>query len=290
MKNRRSIQSYFFSSSDENDRSENEKIFTFSIRYFGSIHHLIIINQLTYGRRRQTVRIMASTTSFTTEKRGHFYCGFCCDVRRAVIIINIITSISSVLMLLVSFLGIGIFQISDALIKSINETSYNATTTGTWNFTMNDDELNNNNNFTAFNATDASNLYNQLKEPAISSFFSMIFWSLISLILYIVIINGAIQYNWYTVSIGLIWSFVHYSMSLYQTSFDFFTFLQFILYVYPHYFLIVEIRNGTMSNENYRIREEYSCCCMTPRTNHYVQVIPSSHEQTTMWKSEMEMI
>lgn len=169
-------------------------------------------------------------------KRGTKCCGCCCDFRRAVIILDIVL-MALALMRLISLAFSGILVVVQ--------------TEG-----IDDDEV--------LDLIDASILINGIINGV--GLFSLTFP-----------LYGAMKFNVPLISVGIAWFLAAFvagvivdAMFLKEVGVAF-PFLAWIVqgamalcFTYPHVGLIVEIKTGIMSQETYP-REEYSCCCVSPR-------------------------
>lgn len=164
------------------------------------------------------------------KKRGHIFCGCCCDVRRATIVINIISIICLLLNLVI------------VVCVSISERS---TTTGDDEVDMmmigDDDEHDD----TLEAVVDSMPL-----AVWVITFLLGVFWRALA-------IDGAMTFTLWKVSAGL---FVYGTAAL--TSLLLLDPINLVIncfFAYPHYHLYLEIRTRLMSRHNYR-NEEYCCC------------------------------
>ena len=72
-------------------------------------------------------------------------------------------------------------------------------------------------------------------------------------------IYGAMKYNWVCVAVSLAYYAVYLLMSFLALSLG--NLLLCGFFAYPHVYLIKEIREGVMSEQNYP-QEKQSCCCV----------------------------
>jgi hypothetical protein len=155
-------------------------------------------------------------------KRGHKFCGGCCDVRRAVIIVNMIVG------------GLMLWGMITTLALKANVDAVTAT--------MDDD-------------TQIAKL-NAFRDASILPL--AIAWS-ITLAACVLGIMGAIQYNVYMVGAAALKFCVDIVFAL--ISFNIFGVAISAFFLYPHVFFIKEVREGIMSKVNYD-NERQSCCCV----------------------------
>lgn len=161
----------------------------------------------------------------TIPKQGHKCCGFCCDVRRAVIIVNIV---SIVLQVFIMFA----LPASASYIKN------------------NPDE---------FDTDDK-----QKEQLDNINWGSVLGIGFMFIVVYLVGIIGAIRYNVCMIGFAGLSYFINMILAFVFGSIPS-SFIQALvpaLFLYPHIVLIQEIRTGLMTPESYRVSEEYSCCCV----------------------------
>jgi hypothetical protein len=152
-------------------------------------------------------------------KQGHKCCGSCCDVRRAVIAVNVL----NVLVLLLGIIVMIAFQMAAS--------------------TMDYDDDNTQTTMDAF-----ANLALGL----------LIAICLVPTVFSAVGIAGALLYNkWMAGSAG---AFYCLSMIYNVFQLNIFGLVLMGLFAYPHYFLVKEINQGIMTEQNYP-NERFSCCC-----------------------------
>lgn len=159
---------------------------------------------------------------FPSNKEGHKCCSCCCDVRRAVIIVNAIQLGSLIYVMIVAAF---VFKNADAIAENIS-----------------DDQ--------------AKEVFMNMKPVGI--FFYIVFF--ISMSFSCVGIYGAIIYNKYLVAgagashvITLIINCMTINIGGAIAS---------AFFLYPHVFLYNEIQSGVMSPKTYASKEEHSCCCV----------------------------
>jgi hypothetical protein len=156
-------------------------------------------------------------------KKGHICCGYCCDVRRAVIILNLLNILLSVLWLALFTAGYDIIE----------------------NSALNPD------------ADDAIK-----EEAALLKTLPMgllIFLGLLQICCYAVGIMGAIHFDRRMLKVAIGW----YAMSLFANlvQFQVLSAIATLLFIYPLYYLDKEIKENIMTPENYP-NEVQSCCCI----------------------------
>jgi len=167
-----------------------------------------------------------------TTKQGHKCCGGCCDVRRAVIIVNIIEACFAFL----GMLGLlAMNNMTTSLYSSADQ--------------YDDDEV-----------AAAMAEY----EEAMATFGSIPIGAILAIQAVRVVgalagIVGAIKYNFYLVGAAGIMYCVSCATSIVALNLGGAIMAGF--FAYPHYFLVQEIRKGIMSEENYH-NERQSCCCV----------------------------
>lgn len=155
------------------------------------------------------------------QKQGHKCCGGCCDVRRAVIVVNLV--------------NIGILGMTALSLLAQKNVANNAET-------VDDDEV-----------QEVMDLYASMKLGPIVAVMA------VQIVISAVGVAGAFLFNYLMVGVtaiayclGIVSSLVALSPgSLLYNGF----------FLYPHIFLIKEIRSGVMTKENYPA-EKQSCCCV----------------------------
>jgi hypothetical protein len=216
-------------------------------------------------------------SSSTGEKQGHIFCGFCCDVRRAVIVLNIIGMVVTFCSILFSLLGLTLVDIADDIVHNVNISDISNATT--FNDDLFWDNSTNTSMFESANMTEIVEGFDSVKDPVTSIFKIVVVVMIIGFGVHLITFLGAIHYNYYFVSVGVIWSLLNYFI-VPGSGLILLTF-----YLYPHIMFILEIRTGIMSEYTYGVREEHSCCCVTPRYLQYDTVAP-----TTTKAREFEMV
>jgi len=178
------------------------------------------------GKNPQVVQnSVRNSVDLSGPKRGHSFCGCCCDVRRATIAINIVAIIFSIIVI-ISFIR-AIVAISTSLDDDINEQS----------------------------------LESALTAVIVNTILSILF-SIAALIGAIkfnawLVLSNAI---WLVLSF-----IVSTSVNVYGILAAIFYFFIVSFFIYPHVMLFYELKvSKTMSKPIYP-REEQSCCCVDPR-------------------------
>lgn len=193
------------------------------------------------------------------RKVGSLYFGFCCDMRRAVIILNSVCYTMLVFYLVDTIqylLGARSNLEADATSSNLNQANDNDV--------HNDDYTSNSNSFDQ-NDNDERLFSNMTLVRIILS-------SLLPLIVCLLGAIGAWWYNPYMVSVAGImytyWSIVDFFGIFRSTGISnqlghagSFAINLFVL-AYPHYFYILEYQKGIMVPENYEHNVKHSCCCI----------------------------
>mmetsp|Transcript_7748 Transcript_7748/g.12827 ORF Transcript_7748/g.12827 Transcript_7748/m.12827 type:complete len:190 (+) Transcript_7748:93-662(+) len=168
------------------------------------------------------IAIPAGGNNTSNAKQGHKCCGGCCDTKRAVIVVNII-NIGVILMAVFSILATrSMSQQTDAV--------------------YDDDEV---------QAALAA-----FSEAPIGIFLAV---SGVKACISLAGIMGAIKYN--VVLTGIAAAAFCFDAVVALIAFNVVGVVYAALFAYPHFFFIKEVRNGTMSVENYP-NEVHSCCCV----------------------------
>jgi hypothetical protein len=157
------------------------------------------------------------------HRTGHSFCGCCCDMRRAVTIINIMNAILALIFIVLY--GIGS---SDKAIENAQE------------FYDDDSVLNN----------------LELAQDTRGIMFGLLLTCWIGVLLGI---RGAQTYTIWMVWIASIVYCCVVTVSIMVRSLP--VAIVAAIYVYPHFVLIHELQRGTMSAERY-VLEQHSCCCV----------------------------
>jgi hypothetical protein len=156
------------------------------------------------------------------QKQGHKCCGGCCDVRRAVIIVNIV----SVFLLASGLLGV----LAARNVVNDSEQVYE------------DDEV--------------AAAIEEFKQLPIGWFLTI---QVIKILCAAAGIFGAIHYNVYLTGAAALSYCADVVFSLIGLHIP--GLILGACFAYPHFFFIKEVRSGIMSKENYP-NEEMSCCCV----------------------------
>lgn len=170
--------------------------------------------------------VVINKISTEKTKRGHICCKKCCDVRRAVIILNLI-NIAFIIGCILSLYGL----------KYI------------WN---NPEEYS--------NETDDQSFQTTLDTIEKIPYHWIMFVSIIHIGISWIGIVGAFNYKVYMIGFAALMYIFDVVLSICQWKF----LAAFIaaLFAYPHLYLMQEIKHGIMSQESYKSNEEYSCCCV----------------------------
>jgi hypothetical protein len=155
-----------------------------------------------------------------STKQGHKCCGFCCDTRRAVIIVDIVN-------LVLLLIGMIIVVVAH---NNVNPDDYNDDNTKTQ--------------------------VEKFQDMPLGGFLA---YAIVFMLLCVAGIVGANKYNVYLVGIAAVAYCVSFIFSIIQL--NYLGMIVAILFVYPHFVFIAEVRKGIMSDENYH-NEEMSCCCV----------------------------
>ncbi len=189
------------------------------------------MNSIAKGIPHMSLDIDEGVTSAPFRpKQGHSCCGGCCDVRRAVVVLCILSIVGNFIVLISS---------------DVMKTFVNGTATS---FSFDDDSL------------------NQAKDQTVESANSGINQVMIILSIAIICASssmvGAIIFNKYLVLVNAIYLTVSILVSIFTTPSRAILVVN-GLWLYPHIFLLIYIHNGIMSKENYPF-EAQSCCCISP--------------------------
>mmetsp|Transcript_29081 Transcript_29081/g.61877 ORF Transcript_29081/g.61877 Transcript_29081/m.61877 type:complete len:184 (+) Transcript_29081:59-610(+) len=182
------------------------------------------MDNIAKGIPHTSLQVIASATPFST-KQGHSCCGGCCDTRRAVIILSIVSIIGKL---------IGLIFV-DSAGRFMNGAANS--------FSFDDDSLNQAKDQATNNTSSAFNVVMLLQS--------------IGILTAGVSIVGAFIFNKYLVSVNA----AYLILTMFQAGL--FSVVANGLYLYPHVLLILYIHNGIMSKENY-VYERQSCCCVSP--------------------------
>ncbi|KAL7570181.1 hypothetical protein ACA910_020017 [Epithemia clementina (nom. ined.)] len=155
-----------------------------------------------------------------SAKQGRKCCGCCCDMRRAVIVVNIVNLCST---------GLELLGLITAAIGGTDD----------WN------------------------------DDAVPAEFRTVSKTTLGLAFLIVIILatacsavgliGARKYDKSMVGVGAGWYCVSAALSLISLNVSGLVYN--VCFAYPHFYLMKEIKEGIMTEENYPV-EKYSCCCV----------------------------
>jgi hypothetical protein len=163
------------------------------------------------------------------ERKTDLCCGFCCDVLRASIIVNIISLVGVAIWLLLVWWGLAVIN------------SYDMTT-------VEDDQL----------FEELNELENYVITTEVILYISVM---CLSVIFALVGIIGASKFNKYLVLATGVWYIID---CIYFLSVGWFGHAFGVAaYSYPHIALYLALRSGTISRQNY-MRERYCCCDSEP--------------------------
>jgi hypothetical protein len=162
------------------------------------------------------------SSNYQNYKRGHLCCGGCCDMRRAVVVVNIVQAA----LLLLGIMGAISFAKSSA--EGSDE--------------IDDDE---------FKAA-----YEEFSRLPVGGFIAI---QSLKIICCILGIFGALHYNLYMTGIAAAAFCFDFVRAM--VGFNIFGLIFSGFFAYPHFFFIKEVREGIMSKENYN-NERMSCCCV----------------------------
>ena len=166
------------------------------------------------------------------ERRGHSCCGCCCDMRRAVIIVNIIN-------IILAFIGLIGFSV---LVADTN----------------NSEVVSDGENSTTFVGIDDD--YTLGEYEIVKGFAPLvIILVLLSIVGFALGIVGAMRYKVWMILVAIVVYCISAFMEL--LSLNLVGFAVTALYAYPHFVLVSEIRRGIMTKETYHM-EQQSCCCV----------------------------
>jgi hypothetical protein len=155
-------------------------------------------------------------------KQGHRCCGGCCDVRRAVIIVNIVGLATNGLMLIFFLAGASFLnQMASAL---------------------DDDQA-------------VSDAHSTLDFGAVG----IVTYSIVHMAAQGIGIYGAIHYNQLMVGLCFVFYVISFIVSGVQVSIVGLVINGF--FGYPHFYFLKEVRSGILSEETYPT-EKQSCCCV----------------------------
>lgn len=176
---------------------------------------------------------IAATSTAPETKQGHVCCFFCCDMRRAVVIVNIL-NIFNVLFWLLIMMGF------DSIIKQTEEEQYQEflqiekSLAGLLVFSVIGWIL-------SFGAIYGAFKY-KIVPVALQALFTAIYFLGSNILLHKAAQSHAqLSHSWYNWLFSLVIN---------------------LLFVYPHLMLLTELRSGIMTPETYSSREKASCCCV----------------------------
>eukprot|EP00579_Thalassiosira_antarctica_P000207 CAMPEP_0201866708 /NCGR_PEP_ID=MMETSP0902-20130614/1187_1 /ASSEMBLY_ACC=CAM_ASM_000551 /TAXON_ID=420261 /ORGANISM="Thalassiosira antarctica, Strain CCMP982" /LENGTH=223 /DNA_ID=CAMNT_0048391729 /DNA_START=98 /DNA_END=769 /DNA_ORIENTATION=+ len=182
----------------------------------------------------------------TGPKMGHKCCGGCCDMRRAVIICDIILLVGGVLSL--CFEGIG---------------AYGASAVANMSF---DDDA-----FASFGDDATADIFQggldgsqALMKQAEDLLLGLMVITSITLATTGASIWGAINYNYWPVAANTICLGVRAILPFLMGAPSIMGAAITALWIYPHVVFCLEVRSGVLCRETYG-REQFSCCCIAER-------------------------
>jgi len=200
-------------------------------------HNAAVVEEGRAGRRIGNADAVQVAQVTSTKKVGHVCCGFCCDVRRAVIIINLLAAILAIIGVILFATAVGIYGNFDDEDIEINSNATEVTEDLDWEY--------------GEWAKDAP-----LREIGLGVGIS---WAAIAILFYFIGLIGAIKYSACLVLLSclfyaaaIIWAILF---------FDVISAVINLLFLYPHIVLYSEIKKGIMAPETYKVRERHSCCC-----------------------------
>lgn len=173
-----------------------------------------------YGNNEGATNYILSSA---TKKRGHKFFGCWCDMRRAVIIVNVLS------------ICIASSELSWAILIAkprLYSTTY-----------YDDDTKENEYKY-----------YPEEHNPGLVAVLSVVLFANLCGI------SGALSYNAWLVGLSLTAHATRFLFDIVEYNRYSYLMLLSVLFVYPHVPFIMELKKGTMSEENYS-NEEYSCCC-----------------------------
>lgn len=162
-------------------------------------------------------------------RQGHKCCGGCCDMRRAVIIVNIVSC------LVTAFLAADFAWIA----KEIDNGDISDTSIGN----IDDDGM---------KELGGSNLVRSIEKFLVVVLLCKLPFSAAG-------IYGAITFKVWPVALSLSLFAIEFMSSLLLQ--DVFLLVLSVSFAYPHIYFIREVKQGIMSEENYPT-EKHSCCCV----------------------------
>jgi hypothetical protein len=160
------------------------------------------------------------------RKQGHKCCGGCCDMRRAVIIVNTI----NIVLIVIGTIMLIIAHNSNVHLEKI----------------YNDDEV-------------KSQVETAMAAVQKMPLGALIAFEILQIVVYAAGIVGALRYNIYLVGVSM--AGYCFAIAVNLMTLNIFGLICPAFFAYPHLFFIQEVRKGIMSKENY-YNEEMSCCCV----------------------------
>lgn len=173
-----------------------------------------------------------SLSFYSRPKLGHVFCGFCCDVRRATIVVNFIAIVC-----VSHFMAVIAFIRSDAFKNLIP-----------------DDEV--------------REILDDMPPPPSDA----ITYAVVGICCAVSALVGALMFSFSLVLINVVWMMYGvFSIVFFQKDqempipdFNFAMILIRSFIVYPQIILLYELKvSKTMSKETYTKREKHSCCCVS---------------------------
>lgn len=157
-------------------------------------------------------------------RENHLYFGCCCDVRRAVLILNILTIVMSFVSMIVFFVFVRMTQdhaseITEEMSEDMSEEDFKT--------------------------------YLNVFEGFMDAFM------LISIFLHAFGVHGALKYKTWAIKVAAVAYGIPFTWAV--LNFDFVTFILGGVFLYPHIVLIKEIETGVMTSYNY---ENVQACCV----------------------------
>jgi hypothetical protein len=166
----------------------------------------------------------------TQGRQGHLFCGCLCDMRRAVIAANTISIVIAILELCML----------SAFLAFFDEIMNNA-----------DDEIMTNSG----NGPMAWISMNNYMSKGFAR--ASIVFCVVAIVFFAIGIRGALKFNTCMVTAAMIYHCVRAVASLFTM--NIFGMLLSLLFVYPHVMLVMAIKKGTMTEQNYQ-NEKKTCC------------------------------
>ena len=186
----------------------------------------VINDPLRQGPQQQNLpQVTPGVTANIHQRLGHSFCGLCCDMRRAVIILNSIN------------LGIALFGI--VLVAYVTSDKFQDYAND-----VEDDDY-------------AYRLSLYLEEQRRSIYIGFV----IAMVMYVIGVLGGIRFNHLIVVVVTIWYCVLVITNMIFT-FSLYAILWNTLCLYPHIVFLVELQRGIMTYDRYDAYEKQSCCCV----------------------------